>query len=124
MKKSQLHWKCIKNCGACCRLAPLERSEALKALSTLQTEEYLNMVGKDGWCIHFDTGSRRCKIYEERPDFCKVSKLAHLFNVAEKNKNQFAIQCCRQQIRSIYGGKSLEMRTFQRSQAQKVEKNG
>jgi len=37
------------------------------------------MVGEDGWCIHFDTGRRRCRIYDSRPDFCRVENLVALF---------------------------------------------
>lgn len=37
------------------------------------------MVGEDGWCIHFDTGGRRCRIYDTRPDFCRVENLVALF---------------------------------------------
>ena len=54
-------WSCVSNCGACCRLDPAQRPEALEALSTEQKQTYLKMVGSDGWCIHFDTGSRRCR---------------------------------------------------------------
>ena len=74
-------WSCMDHCGACCRLAPDERPEALEALSPEQQEIYLSMVGPDGWCLHFDTGSRRCRIYDTRPDFCRVSSLCSLFGV-------------------------------------------
>jgi Fe-S-cluster containining protein len=106
---------CISNCGACCRLDPAERSEALVVLSEEQRLRYLEMVGADGWCIHFDTGSRRCRIYESRPDFCRVDQLAHLFKVPLRDQNSFAIACCKAQIRVEYGGKSLESRRFDRA---------
>jgi hypothetical protein len=73
------HWHCISGCGACCRLDPAERSEDLAALTPAQQRAYLALVGPDGWCIHFDTGSRRCRIYAERPDFCRVENLWSLF---------------------------------------------
>ena len=50
-----------QHCGACCRLCP-ERSEALAALNDEQRRQYLSMVGEDGWCIHYDSGGRRCRI--------------------------------------------------------------
>ena len=104
----------MDHCGACCRLAPDERPEALEALNPDQREQYLNMVGPDGWCIHFDTGARRCRIYESRPDFCRVSSLCSLFGIAEEHADAFAIDCCRQQIRSVHGGRSRELRKFER----------
>jgi len=73
------HWHCISGCGACCRLDPAERSEDIAALSPAQQRTYLALVGPDGWCIHFDTGGRRCRIYAERPDFCRVENLWSLF---------------------------------------------
>ncbi len=73
------------------------------------------MVGDDGWCIHYDSGGRRCRIYDQRPEFCHVSALGALFDVPDSNFDPFAIACCRQQIRSIYGGRSDVMRKFNRS---------
>ena len=67
------------------------------------------MVGSDGWCVHFDTGARRCRIYADRPDFCHVDQLANLFDVPVEEQNSFAIECCQ------YGGKSLERKRFDRA---------
>ena len=74
-----LHWHCIAGCGACCRLDPALREDALAALDAEQRQAYLALVGPDGWCIHYDTGGRRCRVYSERPDFCRVSNLVALF---------------------------------------------
>jgi Fe-S-cluster containining protein len=74
-----VHWRCISGCGACCRLDPALRGEDLDCLDAEQRRTYLSMVGEDGWCIHFDTGSRRCRIYDARPDFCRVENLVALF---------------------------------------------
>ena len=41
--------------------------EALEALNDEDQATYLEMVGEDGWCIHYDSGGRRCRIYDERP---------------------------------------------------------
>jgi Fe-S-cluster containining protein len=111
-------WHCITGCGACCRLDPTLRGEALDALNPEQRERYLAMVGPDGWCIHFDTGRRSCRIYADRPDFCQVANLVQLFGPAELGSDagdHFAIDCCKQQIRSEYGGRGKVMRRFLRA---------
>ena len=88
----------------------------MAALSDAQRSRYLAMVGDDGWCIHYDSGGRRCRIYDERPDFCRVSHLGDLFEIDDASLDGFAIACCRQQIRSRYGGRSAVMRRFNRAQ--------
>ena len=113
-----LAWQCISGCGACCRLDPGERPEALEALDPEEQELYLSMVGADGWCRHYDTGSQRCRIYETRPRFCRVTNLASIFEVPEAEANGFAIACCRQQIRSEHGGRGRVLRRFERAQRQ------
>jgi Fe-S-cluster containining protein len=119
------HWSCIEGCGACCRLDPDLRQDALAALSVEQRQTYLALVGPDGWCLHFDTGRRRCRIYDERPDFCRVSNLLSLFAPGMEGgeepdrwpveAHQLAVACCEQQIRSEYGGRGRVMRRFQRA---------
>ncbi len=108
-------WCCISGCGACCRLDPAQRPEALAALSPSQRQAYLALVAADGWCIHYDSGGRRCRIYEHRPDFCQVANLMALFGAAGDHAETLAIQCCSQQIRSEYGGRSTVMKRFQRA---------
>ncbi|MCP9848680.1 YkgJ family cysteine cluster protein [Cyanobium sp. Morenito 9A2] len=108
-------WTCISGCGACCRLDPDERGEALAALDPDQRTLYLSMVGPDGWCLHYDSGGRRCRIYDGRPTFCRVENLADLFAVPEEDGDRFAIGCCRQQIRSVYGGRGRVYRSFERA---------
>jgi len=110
-----LTWQCISGCGACCRLDPGERPEALEALDAEEQELYLSMVGADGWCKHYDTGGQRCRIYESRPRFCRVSNLASIFAVPQAEANGFAIACCRQQIRSEHGGRGRVLRRFERA---------
>ncbi len=116
MTREKLQWTCIKHCGACCRLAPEERADALAALTEDQQRTYLAMVGPDGWCINYDTGRQRCRIYDQRPDFCRVSELGRLFHVPDNALDGFAIACCNQHIRSTYGGRSGVMRRFNRAQ--------
>ncbi len=115
MKSTFHHWECVKHCGACCRLDPAQREEALLALNEEQRSIYLEMVNSDGWCKYFDTGSRSCRIYDKRPDFCRVSSLLDLFDVSNDNLDNFAVNCCIQQIRSEYGGRSREIRRFKKA---------
>lgn len=133
-----LQWQCIAGCGACCRLDPALREDALDALNPEQRQAYLALVGADGWCIHYDTGGRRCRVYSERPDFCRVSNLVALFAPELQGagrsdgasdapaasdaragwteaEHALAIACCTQQIRSEYGGRGRVMRQFQRA---------
>jgi Fe-S-cluster containining protein len=108
-------WSCIGACGCCCRLDPELRGEALAALGPEQRRLYLEMVGTDGWCVHFDTGSRRCRIYERRPGFCRVENLPELFGRPGEDLDRLAIACCLQQIRSEEGGRGRVMRRFRRA---------
>jgi Fe-S-cluster containining protein len=112
---SQPAWRCISGCGACCRLDPELRGEALEALDPQQRQQYLAMVGPDGWCVHFDAGGRRCRVYADRPDFCRVENLMRLFGAAGEQADALAIHCCRQQIRSEWGGRGRVMRRFLRA---------
>jgi Fe-S-cluster containining protein len=108
-------WQCISGCGSCCRLDPERRPEALEALGPEQRRQYLAMVGPDGWCIHYDTGGQRCRIYADRPDFCRVSSLFSLFGQGVEDGDALAIACCKQQIRSERGGRGKVMRRFLRA---------
>ena len=108
-------WQCISGCGACCHLDPSDRPDLADYLTPDELRKYLSMVGSDGWCIHFDTGSRRCRIYASRPDFCRVDQLAELFDVEPAEQSDFAIACCRDQIRVEYGGRSQESKRFERA---------
>ena len=113
-KTKNSEWHCISNCGACCRLCPDERIEALEVLNDKQKAQYLEMVLPNGWCRNYDSGSRSCRIYESRPDFCKVSCLGKIFHVPADMTDSFAIQCCRQQIRSTYGPRSRVLKRFEK----------
>ncbi|MFM7085905.1 MAG: YkgJ family cysteine cluster protein [Cyanobium sp.] len=135
-------WRCIAGCGACCRLDPALRGDDLDALDPDQRRLYLEMVGPDGWCIHFDTGGRRCRIYDSRPSFCRVENLVTLFGngsagpatqgpdtgIAPEYDGQndgaagldpegeaLAIASCRCQIRAEYGGRGRVMKRFERA---------
>ena len=105
-------WTCADYCGACCKLDPVQRQEALSALSQKDQALYLSIVAKDGWCRHFDKVHRKCNIYKNRPSFCDVRKISRIFQLESENFDQFAISCCKQQIRNLYGGRSIEMKKF------------
>ncbi|MDA0268000.1 MAG: YkgJ family cysteine cluster protein [Cyanobacteria bacterium] len=109
------HWQCIQNCGACCQLNPADRPDLDQYLSPQDLEHYLSLVGDDGWCIHFDHDSRRCQIYADRPWFCRVQAdtFGVLYGITPEELNDFAIDCCQQQITGVHGANSPEMEQFQ-----------
>ncbi|MEB3295503.1 MAG: YkgJ family cysteine cluster protein [Synechococcales bacterium] len=110
-------WQCVKYCGACCHLDPVDRPELEEYLRPEELELYMSMVGADGWCIHFDHATRECSIYDKRPRFCRVTvtTFSEMFGIAPDELDEFAIDCCRQQIEAVYGDRSLEMLKFDRA---------
>ena len=108
-------WHCVKQCGACCHLDPSDRPELDEYLAPNELELYLSLVGADGWCIHFDQQTRECQIYDQRPRFCRVQAdvFQDLYGVEPEELNDFAIDCCQQQIEAVYGEDSSEMQRFE-----------
>ena len=115
MSRCPPQWRCIQGCGSCCRLDPELRPEALALLDEDQSRAYLAMVGDDGWCVHYDTGGQRCRIYDSRPAFCRVDTIMNLVGAQGKAAEALAIRFCHQQIRSESGGRGKVMRRFQRA---------
>ena len=115
MSPSTPQWRCIQGCGSCCRLDPELRPEALALLDEDQSRTYLAMVGDDGWCIHYDTGGQRCRVYDSRPEFCRVDTIMNLVGAQGEAAEALAIRFCQQQIRSESGGRGKVMRRFQRA---------
>ncbi|NEQ99433.1 MAG: YkgJ family cysteine cluster protein [Cyanothece sp. SIO2G6] len=109
-------WKCVQQCGACCHLDPADRPDLDQYLSPEELALYLSMVGEDGWCVNFNHGDRTCSIYAERPRFCRVhaDTFGTMFGIEPEELNDFAIECCRQQIEGVYGDRSLEQMRFDR----------
>lgn len=107
-------WRCVKNCGACCQLDPADRPDLADYLSPAELEQYLKMVGEGGWCIYFDHARRECRIYDQRPRFCRVQvdTFESMYGVKAEEFNDFAIACCHQQIEGIYGKNSPEMERY------------
>ena len=112
-------WSCIENCGACCRFDLVERDDLSKILSVSDIALINSMTSKDGWCKNFDKSSRKCKIYESRPHFCRVDEFSTSFKGYLKNGDKFLIDCCTQHISSIYGRKSEQMKTFKSNVSKK-----
>ncbi len=107
-------WRCVKQCGACCNLDPADRPDLAEYLSPEELTLYLSMVGEEGWCVNFDRVTRECRIYADRPRFCRVQAevFQDMFGVNPADLDEFAIDCCRQQIEGVYGDRSLEMLRF------------
>ena len=110
-------WQCVSGCGACCNLTPEERPDLDEYLSESELETYLGMVGADGWCINYDRDARQCKIYEQRPGFCRVQPdtFESMFDVEPGEFNDFAIACCHEQISGVYGNQSPELENYNRT---------
>jgi Fe-S-cluster containining protein len=110
-------WQCIKGCGACCNLDPRDRPDLAEYLSPEELIHYLSLVGEGGWCINFDAESRECRIYDERPRFCRVlpETFEQMFDVSPEAFNDFAIDCCDQQIAGVYGDDSPELERYEQT---------
>lgn len=107
-------WHCVKNCGACCQLDPGDRPDLQDYLTPAELELYISLIGPDGWCINFDQTTRECRIYSDRPRFCRVEAeiFSDMYGIEAEELNDFAIECCQQQIEGVYGDRSLEMIRF------------
>ncbi len=112
MNSKPQKWKCISYCGACCRLDPEERPEALEVLSEEETKHYFSMVDSDGWCRFYNKSTKTCSIYQDRPNFCNVKYIIKLFKPNSLTHDSFLISSCKQQIRSVYGGRSSVIKRF------------
>lgn len=108
-------WVCVKQCGACCRLAPEERPDLDQWLTPDEWDLYMNLVGDDGWCRFFDKERRTCSVFDRRPEFCRATPatFSRLYGISEDDFDAFARSCCVEQIHDVYGGtKADEMKRF------------
>ena len=112
-------WKCIENCGACCKFNLNERSGLKDKLNKEDIDLINSMTAKDGWCKNLDRTNRKCLIYETRPHFCRVNEFSILFEDYFKSGDEFLIDCCKQHISSNYGYKSKEMKNFKMAISEK-----
>lgn len=105
----------MSNCGACCKLGDFD-DEVLREMLQSETDivEYLGMIGSDGWCIHLDTITRKCRKYEDRPRFCRATPdvFEDLYGVEKEEFDEFAISCCEYHIGNIFGEESHEMQRY------------
>ena len=64
--------------------------------------------------MNFDHATRECRIYPHRPRFCRVEPgvFEQMYGIEPEEVNDFAIDCCREQIEGVYGDRSLEMLRF------------
>lgn len=115
-------WACMAKCGACCYLAPQERD--LSGLSDDERATYVAMAGVDGWCVNFDRDAHLCKIYEERPGFCRIESLGPMYDVSEGELGDFAADSCRDHIAQLYGDNSVQMDGFETLQETVREEAG
>lgn len=113
----------MPQCGACCFLGDFDEDVIADMLKKeCDIVEYLEMIGSDGWCRHFDKESKGCSIYSSRPRFCRVELDVFRDLYGAKNEddmNSVAIDCCEHHIASIYPtlndkSESEEMTRFQR----------
>lgn len=113
-KIAQSQWQCVSGCGACCNLTPEDRPDLEEYLSQDELAMYMSMVGEDGWCINYDHSNRVCQIYDQRPRFCRVKSdnFADMYGVEKSEFNDFAIACCQQQIKGVYGLDSDELERY------------
>jgi Fe-S-cluster containining protein len=113
------HWQCIRGCGACCHLDPRDRPDLDQYLDPESLAHYLSLVGEGGWCIHFDPEERTCRIYDDRPWFCRVQAdtFGALYGIDPEELNDFAIACCHNQIDGVYGNDSPERLRFHEATA-------
>ena len=108
-------WKCIENCGACCKLNLPDREDLSNILTVNEIALINSMTSKDGWCKYLDKSNKKCMIYDTRPHFCRVNQFSSSFKGYLKNGDKFLIDCCTQHISSIYGRKSKQMKDFKRA---------
>ena len=120
-------WGCVKGCGACCKLGPLEsRPDLREYLDEKEYELYVSMIGADEWCIHFDKTSRLCTNYEKRPSFCTVDRLKFkkMYDVDDEDFTDFCKFCCTENIKDTFGELSEEMERFETAMEMLEEETG
>ncbi|XP_062166584.1 uncharacterized protein LOC133872934 [Alnus glutinosa] len=118
-RRNEPLWRCVEGCGACCKLdkGPSFITPEEVFSDPRDIELYRSLIGPDGWCIHFDKGTRTCSIYNDRPYFCRVEPdvFESLFGINKKKFNKEACSFCRDTIKAIYGSHSKELDNFKRS---------
>ena len=117
-------WGCVKSCGACCKLGPLDsRPDLREYLEEDEYQLYVSMIGTDEWCVHFDKTTRLCTNYENRPSFCTVdkAKFKKMYDVEDDDFTDFCRFCCTENIKDTFGELSVEMERFESAMELLVE---
>ncbi|KAB1223971.1 hypothetical protein CJ030_MR2G026916 [Morella rubra] len=93
-RRNEPLWRCVEGCGACCKLdmGPSFLTPEEIFSDPIDIQLYRSLMGPDGWCIHYDKGTRKCSIYNDRPYFCRVQPdvFEHLYGVSRKKFNKEA----------------------------------
>nr|XP_043634049.1 uncharacterized protein LOC122605211 [Erigeron canadensis] len=115
-RKKEPIWQCINNCGACCKL---DKGPAFPSPEEIFDDDsdvqlYRNLIGSDGWCIHYEKSTRTCSIYADRPYFCRVEPgvFENLYGIDKKKFNKEACSSCIDTIKAIHGSQSEELDKF------------
>ncbi|XVE76287.1 hypothetical protein DITRI_Ditri12bG0159900 [Diplodiscus trichospermus] len=91
-------WRCVENCGACCKLAKGPAFATPEEIFTdpSDVELYRSLIGPDGWCVHYEKSTRTCSIYSDRPYFCRVEPdiFKKLYGIQNKMFNKEACRSC------------------------------
>ncbi|XP_078162238.1 zinc/iron-chelating domain protein [Carex rostrata] len=116
-KRTEPTWQCASGCGACCKLA---KGPAFPSPEDIFSDDpgnlqlYKSLIGPDGWCIHYESDTRRCSIYNERPVFCRVEQevFEKLYGIKSWRFNQEACTACIDTIKAVYGTGTQELKNF------------
>ena len=75
-------YELCKNCGRCCGQIKFKIEFINKHKQDIQKEHLVNLknlpnkliqpITNDGYCIFLDRTIKRCKVYNDRPDICKI----------------------------------------------------
>lgn len=77
-------FKCKDGCSACCGVVPIDKKTFHRNTGKLQTRvkellkidyagiEYIIPVTKSGLCIFLNRDTKKCEIYDDRPEICKL----------------------------------------------------
>lgn len=75
-----MNWKICEGCAECCGIIPFEPKLFSKYVHIAarpfeikpgKLTDMIYAITDDGWCVFLDQ-NRRCRIYKNRPDICKL----------------------------------------------------